>query len=457
MPCSGTWTYQPNTNSPVPFPDLTLYVKQSSPPTNPPPDYDAIGTNHLSLPPPGTWTRWTPIGTTASQNSTTQNVNFDFSMDITVTNELGDYLSVLEGMNDALGPYYRYETGTSMAAADVSGMLALMQEFFQRQARTNSPALMKAMLINGARSLGGAYDFFTQPPINFQGWGLINLPTTLPASLTNSTGTTNSMVLVDQNPATALATGQSQTFHLTLSPTATTQPLRITLVWTDPPGNPVASVKLVNDLDLIVTNLDSTNLVYFGNDIQTGNDFNQPWQTNDVPDSVNNVENVYLEPRGRGEWPAGDQLLHHGLWAPGQRQRGHGPDQQRVPGLCAGRLDRRRLAPGRHAHAGHERAGDLGDAAAGHAGHQQLRGDLAGLLGRHPAQPAGGGEHAVAGHQHAPGHRATRTRVFTMGMTNQWHFYVITNDTGFTNAAFLTFLPPTLSIPRMGVFARQRG
>src|SRR5207248_5092521 len=42
----------------------------------------------------------------------------------------------------------------------------------------------------------------------------------------------------------------------------------------------------------------------------------------------------------------------------------------------------------------------------------------------------------------------------TIGVTNQWHFYVITNSpaAGFTNAAFLTFLPPTLSEPRMGVY-----
>ena len=43
----------------------------------------------------------------------------------------------------------------------------------------------------------------------------------------------------------------------------------------------------------------------------------------------------------------------------------------------------------------------------------------------------------------------------TMGMTNQWHFYVVTN-TGLTadvtNAAFITFDPYTLSIPRMGVY-----
>jgi subtilisin-like proprotein convertase family protein len=42
--------------------------------------------------------------------------------------------------------------------------------------------------------------------------------------------------------------------------------------------------------------------------------------------------------------------------------------------------------------------------------------------------------------------------VLTLGVTNQWHFYAITNNTSFTNAAFLTFLPENLAVPRMGVF-----
>ena len=40
-------------------------------------------------------------------------------------------------------------------------------------------------------------------------------------------------------------------------------------MWTDPPGNPAASLKLVNNLDLVVTNLD-TGEVFFGNDIPRG-------------------------------------------------------------------------------------------------------------------------------------------------------------------------------------------
>ena len=44
----------------------------------------------------------------------------------------------------------------------------------------------------------------------------------------------------------------------------------------------------------------------------------------------------------------------------------------------------------------------------------------------------------------------------TIGMTNQWHFYVVTNTTTYTNAAFVTFIPDTLSIPRMGVFTASQ-
>src|SRR5207244_6240947 len=52
-----------------------------------------------------------------------------------------------------LGSDYRYESGTSMAAPVVSGVLALMEEFFERNLSQGfSPALMKALLINGARS-----------------------------------------------------------------------------------------------------------------------------------------------------------------------------------------------------------------------------------------------------------------------------------------------------------------
>ncbi len=41
--------------------------------------------------------------------------------------------------------------------------------------------------------------------------------------------------------------------------------------------------------------------------------------------------------------------------------------------------------------------------------------------------------------------------VITIGVTNQWQFYVLTNDQSFTNVVFVTFMPPNLALPRMGV------
>src|SRR5207247_672159 len=110
--------------------------------------------------------------------------------------------------------------------------------------------------------------------------------------------TASSMFIFDQSPTNALATGQSHTRKFRFSNPAAQQnlPLRFTLVWTDPPANPAAAIKLVNDLDLVVTNLDD-NTVFFGNDIRANNDFNLGWDTNLPPnlDVVNSVENVYLK------------------------------------------------------------------------------------------------------------------------------------------------------------------
>src|SRR5205807_347818 len=111
-----------------------------------------------------------------------------------------NYVDVLSNLVSSLGLFYQFESGTSLAAANVSGLLALMQEFFeQRLAVTNSPALMKALLINGARSLGAPYDFQSRSSTNSQGWGLVHLPNTLPPSLTQAGEGTNSLSFFDQS------------------------------------------------------------------------------------------------------------------------------------------------------------------------------------------------------------------------------------------------------------------
>jgi subtilisin-like proprotein convertase family protein len=441
----------PNTNSPVPFPDLPIFVKLSDYPTNGPGGYDFVGTNEVSWPPDYPLTQVGTFWYFAVANYSTGAVDFDLVTDIVVTNELGNYLQVLAGMNDALGPYYRYESGTSMAAADASGQLALMQEFFESRLKltSHSPALFKAMLINGARPVSGVYDFNVQAAVNFQGWGLINLPTSLPGSLTNVAGATNSIIIIDQDPTNALATGQSHTRRVSLSPAARNQPLRITLVWTDPPGDPIVSVKLVNDLNLVVTNLD-TSEVFYGNDIEAGSDFNTPWATNTVPnvDSVNNVENVYLTPSLESNGVLG---TNYSVTVVGYRvnvnavtanpnnvvqdyalviSSGDGQPENTLTLVDSPTVYQTEplvtVIPNMFTNSPGFVGGFLFNQRVG--ANTPLLGTNTVLL---PTEADG---------------------VLTLGMTNQWHFYALTNNTSYTNAAFLTFLPANLSVPRMGVF-----
>jgi subtilisin family serine protease len=445
----------PNTNSPVPFPKLQMFVKQTGYPTNVPP----LGTNDVSVPPtPGNLQPVDAYWFYGISNRTAQPVVCDLITDIMVTNDLGNYLQVLEGMNDSLGGLYRYESGTSMAAADVSGTLALMQEFFeQRLGRTNSPALMKALLINGARSVGNLYDFQVAASVVSQGWGLINLTNTLPIALnTNLAVTTNTMVMVDQSPTNALATGQSRTYKISLSSAARTKPLRVTLVWTDPPGNPIASVKLVNDLDLVITNLDITNVVYFGNDITAGNDFNQKWNTTNLAaniDSVNNVENIFLSPT----LSVGQKLsTNYSITVTGHRVNVNAVTAQ-TNNVCQD----------------YALVISCGDGITTNA----ITFDTSSVIVSSNVPlvivitnsfiNSPGFSGGILFNQRvgaSPQLLGTNTliltndanAVITLGVTNQWHFYFITNEDRsggtFTNAAFLTFLPANLAVPRMGVF-----
>lgn len=208
----------------------------------------------------------------------------------------------LAALDAAMNPSgtYRFESGTSMAAAVVSGMLALMQQYFTAApySRTNSPALNKALLINGTRSVNGSYNRQVNNQLNYQGWGLVQFTNSIPSNNVAS----SAIQFVDQSPTNAVATGDVRVYRVTINnPTASLQtnfPLRVSLVWTDPPGNPAAGPKLVNDLDLVVSNsVSGTNIfVYEGNNI-AGSDFTSvstPGSAR-VSDILNNVENVFIQ------------------------------------------------------------------------------------------------------------------------------------------------------------------
>ncbi|MCX6896880.1 MAG: S8 family serine peptidase, partial [Verrucomicrobia bacterium] len=428
---------------------VPIYVSQSGPPTGGTPDgYDTYVTGF----PPATADTvfYYSVGNTNSQP-----VNYSIFLTILTTNDNGNTFQVVSNLlNGPLAPYYRYESGSSMAAAAVSGTLALMQEFFEQRTTFGrpSPALMKALLVNGARSAAGIYDLQVQTPINYQGWGLVNLPTSLPGALTNSGSSSSPIQFFDQNPTNALATGQSQTRYVSLSAAARNQPLRVSLVWTDPPGDPSASIKLVNDLDLVVTNLDN-GYVYFGNDISVNNNFTLPWDP-DGPtnvDFVNNVENVFIAPLSR---PLG---ASYSVTVTGHRVNvnavtAHPDDTVQDYALVISSGD-----------------GTIADAltlsntASGPSPvlTVPLVTTVTNTFGTNSGARTVGGvllrQHVGANTPLLGTNTVARTgyanQLITAGMTNQWHFYVYENTSSFTNVAFATFLPPTLSVPRMGVRA----
>jgi subtilisin family serine protease/subtilisin-like proprotein convertase family protein len=356
-----------------------------------------------------------------------RSIQWDQTAYYTPTNGCGNYFEVLSNLNETLGPFYRYESGTSLAAAEVSGTLALMQEFFQNLGQSNSPALMKALLINGARPLTTPGAFQVHSPTNSQGWGLINLTNSLPIGLANSfLQAAAPMQVFDQSPAEALATGQSHTRFVSLSSAAAGQPLRITLVWTDPPGNPAASLKLVNNLDLVVTNLDSGE-VFFGNDIPAGSSVNLPWDTNTPPnlDVVDNVENVYLASTPATNYSVTVIARDVNVNAVTTRTNSVVQDYALVISSGDGQVaDALTVTDAPIAFVTSPRVRCVTNS---FAPSQGISGGL--LLNQRVGAPS----------------------PLPDDFTNQWRFYVLTNDYAYTNAAFLTFHPINLSLPRLGV------
>ena len=421
--------------------NLPIYVKQSSPPTTN--NYTFLGTNIVSIPPDiAALTPRDTFWNYAIGNPTSNEVSFTIETELVTTNDLGNYLEVLSNMNNSLGPYYRYESGTSMSAADISGMVALMQQYFEQKVfMTNSPALMKALLINGARPVADRYDLQVNNSINYEGWGLANIQTSIPTNF-DYTSQGSSMLIFDQSPTNALATNQKRTYTIEVDPTAVDSPLRVTLVWTDPPGNPVTGIKLVNDLDLIVSN-DDTGDIFYGNDILAGSDFNLPWDTNVVPniDLVNNVENVFLLPpigRKYDITVVGKRVNVNAVTAQTNNVE---QDYALVISSGDGEVPNAlKLGGGNFVTKNVPNVLYLTNQ---FSSSPDVSGSL--VLGQRV-----GGNPTLIGTNTIPVPGSTNGLI-TLGVTNQWKFYVLTNEQNYTNAAFVTILPPTLSIPRMGV------
>ena len=186
--------------------------------------------------------------------------------------------SLTEG-NFAGDPLYTRMGGTSMAAAVTGGALALLSEQLSVQYENDDPsaALLKALLINGAR----AYD----QAASQQGFGILDLAGTI---LALQEGTFQFM-----DSKNELSEGAADEYKIKV--TDKNMPVKVTLAWSDPPGSLEDGSALINDLDLYVQ---APNGKVF-----MGNDFTYQGKK----DHINNVEQVTIEVPETGEYTIGVQ------------------------------------------------------------------------------------------------------------------------------------------------------
>ncbi|HEX8520495.1 MAG TPA: S8 family serine peptidase, partial [Pseudonocardia sp.] len=136
-------------------------------------------------------------------------------------------------------PLFFFNSGTSMATPLVAGCAAVLREALLAGGVEPTAALVKALLVNGAGELPGQYtpSEAGRSPNTSSGFGLVDLAASV-AAVAGRGG-------AGFREGGALDQGEEDAFTVDVPAGAST--VKVTLVWTDPPG-----AALQNDLDLIV-------------------------------------------------------------------------------------------------------------------------------------------------------------------------------------------------------------
>lgn len=169
---------------------------------------------------------------------------------------LGDFLGHRE---------YTGDSGTSFAAPVGAGAALIVKRYLGNTAADVSPALSRAVLIAGARSVRDGVDrthptpsTITAVPSQQQGFGRLSLDDILNGAA--------KPVVFDQH-ATRTFTAAGQSFTTTVRVRDSAKPVKIALVWSDAPGTPGVNSPLVNDLQLEVRRSSDASVVYVGNSL----------------------------------------------------------------------------------------------------------------------------------------------------------------------------------------------
>jgi subtilisin-like proprotein convertase family protein len=195
-------------------------------------------------------------------------------------------------------------TGTSMATPGAGGSALLIRQYFEDgfypTGSANAPdgfnptaALVKAMLINSGTPIDYAWDEGDLLPITDkfpgiqQGWGRILLDD---AMYFDGDGRG---LYVDDHTSGFTGPGDPPVTYL-MEVLDSSEPLKVTLVWSDYPSTPASSIHLINDLDLRV---DGAGGGWQGNAFLYGESFHLG-----DPDRLNTVEGVLVKEPAPGTY-----------------------------------------------------------------------------------------------------------------------------------------------------------
>ncbi len=207
----------------------------------------------------------------------------------------------LYSCSDAGNDKYTTMSGTSMSSPNTSGTLALLQHYYQSN-HSNQPmraATLKALVIHTADEAGNN----DGPDYEF-GWGLLNAEKA--AQVIDKDVSTNNTI-----DELVLNNGATYTRNVSVDGS---EPLVVTIVWTDIPGAPVpdaldpADPMLVNDLDLRITHNGTT---YYPWKLDRNNP--SAAATNNSENHIDNVEKVEIKNPTSGTYTI--EVSHSGTLA----------------------------------------------------------------------------------------------------------------------------------------------
>jgi Subtilase family/PKD domain len=192
---------------------------------------------------------------------------------------------------------YSGDSGTSFAAPLGAAASMIVKRYLGNSPADTSPALIKATLIAGARSVRGGLDRTKKtvpattigpvPSAQQQGFGRLTLEDILNGN--------QKPVYFDQSTSRLFtAAGQKFCAHVRVHDAA--KPAKVALVWTDTPATPLVTNPLVNDLNLEIRRSSNPAYAYVGNSLAVAVEANgeeslaYPMGAALGLDNVNNVE-----------------------------------------------------------------------------------------------------------------------------------------------------------------------